>query len=450
MKKLEEAGVFLLGKCHLDKLLFREKATNEYVEMLHPRGRREEILLKLWGGRVVLLLGILVMAFLVWLSCHTAEPEDSLLSGGKYLTRQSEDSSVQMEVTGTDGGEVWKKTISVNVRQKKFTEEEKQELETMVRGYVEERLAGDNPSLQEVTKPLVFAAEVPGTEADLDWSWDEEYIKESGALVADRIPPGGIDTDVMLEAECRNWKKTFYFTVHLMPPVLSRKEQQIRDVKQAIRDSVKEQSSEAVVELPETVGSMKVTYGVREEEKNYLPVYFLLGIILLLPLIWREQQKKKLEGREEQMLLDHPGIVNKTMLLLSAGLTIRGAVERLGLEYERDLRNGGDVHYAYEEICIMMQEMRDGVSEGKAMEHFGRRCRLMPYLRFSSVITQNLKKGAGGVLDILEQEALEAMEQRKERVLRMGETAGTRLLFPMMLMLGLVIGIILVPAFMVM
>ena len=98
----------------------------------------------------------------------------------------------------------------------------------------------------------------------------------------------------------------------------------------------------------------------------------------------------------------------------------------------------------------MTQEMRDGVSEGQAVENFGRKCRMMPYLRFSSVITQNLKKGAEGILVLLEQEALEAMEQRRERVLQLGETAGTKLLFPMIIILGLVMGIILVPAFMTM
>ena len=96
----------------------------------------------------------------------------------------------------------------------------------------------------------------------------------------------------------------------------------------------------------------------------------------------------------------------------------------------------------------MMQEMKDGISEGRAVENFGKKCRLMPYLRFSSVITQNLKKGAEGILELLEQEALEAMEQRRQRVLQMGETAGTKLLFPMIVMLGLVMGIIMVPAFM--
>ena len=52
------------------------------------------------------------------------------------------------------------------------------------------------------------------------------------------------------------------------------------------------------------------------------------------------------------------------------------------------------------------------------------------------------------MIEILEKEAGEALVQRKERALKQGETAGTKLLMPMMLMLGLVMGIIMIPAFM--
>ena len=72
----------------------------------------------------------------------------------------------------------------------------------------------------------------------------------------------------------------------------------------------------------------------------------------------------------------------------------------------------------------------------------------MPYMRFSSLITQNLRKGAEGILVILEKEAYESMTERKQAALRAGEKAGTKLLFPMILMLGLVMSIIMVPAFM--
>ena len=121
---------------------------------------------------------------------------------------------------------------------------------------------------------------------------------------------------------------------------------------------------------------------------------------------------------------------------------------RLAQEYEEQRKKTGERRYAYEEICIIINEIQDGTPDIPAVEQFGKRCGIQPYLRFASIISQNLRKGSQGLIEILEQEALEAFDQRKQQALRMGETASTKLLFPMMIMLGLVMGIIMVPAFM--
>ena len=51
------------------------------------------------------------------------------------------------------------------------------------------------------------------------------------------------------------------------------------------------------------------------------------------------------------------------------------------------------------------------------------------------------------MLKILEVEAVESFEERKELAKRIGEEAGTKLLFPMILMLLIVLVIVIVPAF---
>ena len=49
--------------------------------------------------------------------------------------------------------------------------------------------------------------------------------------------------------------------------------------------------------------------------------------------------------------------------------------------------------------------------------------------------------------DILEKEALEAWDERKRKARILGETAATKLLFPMLLMLAVVMAVIMIPAF---
>jgi 1,4-dihydroxy-2-naphthoate octaprenyltransferase len=62
------------------------------------------------------------------------------------------------------------------------------------------------------------------------------------------------------------------------------------------------------------------------------------------------------------------------------------------------------------------------------------------------MIAQNLKKGTKGFLLQLEAEAKEAQEERKQLAKRLGEEAGTKLVFPMLVMLVIVLAIVMVPA----
>ena len=113
----------------------------------------------------------------------------------------------------------------------------------------------------------------------------------------------------------------------------------------------------------------------------------------------------------------------------------------------QDYKQGQAKEYIYEEMIITSNELKLGKSEVVAYESFGRRVKLLPYLRFTSLLAQNIKKGSADLLKILEVEAVESFEERKELAKRIGEEAGTKLLFPMILMLLIVLVIVIVPAF---
>ncbi len=450
MGKKHKEGFSLIKLLHLERLAEKDRISREHIEIMARRKDAKKELLLLWEKRIRILLLLVLVIILIWLSCLWAEPEDSVLSEGYYVVRQPEDETVTLRVEGKGKQGKWGKNISVPLNKRKFSREEMAQLEKKTEAYVRDKLPGKNPSLKQVSKPLVFVTAIPETEIELQWTYDEKYIKDSGGLIASRIPKEGVDTEIMLQAKCQNWEKTFYFPAHLILPNLSLEQISVQEVKKAMKQALSSQAEKQVVKLPQKVKDMTITYQDKKEEKSYLPVYLAIAVTLLMPFVWREQQKKQQQKREEQMWMDHPEVVNKVMLLLSAGLTVRKAMERLAAEYEREKENSGVCRFVYEEICVLNQEVKDGVSEARAIERFGKRCRLLPYLRFSSVISQNLKKGAKGILDILEKESLEALQQRKQRALKLGETAGTKLLFPMIMMLGLVMGIILVPAFMTM
>ena len=141
-------------------------------------------------------------------------------------------------------------------------------------------------------------------------------------------------------------------------------------------------------------------------------------------------------------MMEYASFLYKLMALLRAGLTIRGAFERLA--QSRQVRE----HYIDEEIRRCCNEMKSGVPEAQAYENFGRRCQLPEYIKMGTILAQNLRKGSDGLADLLEAEALRGMEERHQLARKLGEQAGTKLLFPMMLMFGVVLIILMAPALM--
>ena len=153
------------------------------------------------------------------------------------------------------------------------------------------------------------------------------------------------------------------------------------------------------------------------------------------------------KGREEQMLRDYPEIVSKMVLLLGAGLGMRKVLERIAVDYRKNLALGGQKRFAYEEIVFTCQEMENGVSEQEAYQRMGMRMGTGAYRSLAVLLTQNLKKGSKGLLELLKQESQEAFEERRRQAKTTGEKASTKLLLPMGMMLAVVLVILTVPAF---
>ena len=144
------------------------------------------------------------------------------------------------------------------------------------------------------------------------------------------------------------------------------------------------------------------------------------------------------------MLLDYPEIISKLMVFIGAGMTIRLAWGAIVSDYEAD---GGPKRYAYEEMIRAYDQLRTGANEGRVYREFGRACGLRQYMKLAGLLEQNRKTGLAGIRNILVAEMTIAWEDRKNTARRLGEEAGTRLLFPMIIMLAVTMVIIIIPAY---
>ncbi|MBQ6385889.1 MAG: type II secretion system F family protein [Lachnospiraceae bacterium] len=278
----------------------------------------------------------------------------------------------------------------------------------------------------------------------IDWDGFNLYEKPSASeeTSADAIPGIPVLLTAELTCENRTLEKEYPLTVY--PRIMTGDEAKTREAMRTIREQ--NSSSELRVDLPETIGGEDASWRSRQDNTG-VSLLFLGALIAVGYVYSRFHAAELLENaREEEMKRDYPGIVTKLVLLLSAGMSLRKAFFRIRKDYRQALAAGAKQRAGYEELVLMTQEMERGISEIQAYENLGKRARCSAYRTFSTLLVQNLMKGGSDMAKILEREADEAFEERKKRARVLGEEAGTKLLLPMLMMLGVVMAVLMVPA----
>ena len=122
--------------------------------------------------------------------------------------------------------------------------------------------------------------------------------------------------------------------------------------------------------------------------------------------------------------------------------------EKIVVDYRVRQKSGSKKRYAYEFMSEGLNMLKSGKPQIYVYEEFGMKCGIKEYMKFSSLIVQNIKKGTKELALLLTLEAKDAFEERKNMAKKYGEEAGTKLLLPMIIMLIVVMAIIMVPALM--
>ena len=94
----------------------------------------------------------------------------------------------------------------------------------------------------------------------------------------------------------------------------------------------------------------------------------------------------------------------------------------------------------------MEQQMNNGVTQKDACYNWGLQFKTDSYQKLSLILIQSFTKGAREAAVLMEAEEREAFNRRIDKAKREGEEAATRLLFPMILLLGEVMLLVMYPA----
>lgn len=447
---LYPTSLFLFDKFKLHSL-FLNHNTSRILESLNVGEDKNFHIRLYWCKKCSCILMLLCI-----ISIFSMLNELSLIGKGELIGENSlkrpaygeGDKKVHLHVEVKDKKEVIKDELDINVNERRYDTGTMMKNLEEARTYIDAHILGRNKSPEDIQYPIVLVNKIPETSIKIKWKLDDKNIIDSqGNLNNENISKEGELVQITAQIEYYETVENYQINLVVRPKIISGKERIINNLKKIIDSRSKDTLTQELQVLPESIEGKTIHYN--EPDRKISGKIFFAGVILtgILYFFFDKELLNQDKKREAQVLIDYPDIINKFVLLLGAGMTMKNAWGKIVAEYAaKKSKEVKYKRYAYEEMVITYHEISNGVMETKAYEDYGRRMRALPYLRFSSLISQNLKKGTKGLLELLEYESGEAFNERKELAKRLGEEASTKLLFPMILMLLIVLAIIMVPA----
>ncbi|MBE6016333.1 MAG: hypothetical protein E7233_01815 [Lachnospiraceae bacterium] len=389
--------------------------------------------------KIASLTGIFMAVCTVGMLLFISLKKNSIVS---YLTRPQygdANATYKMDVEYDNTAE----TVELTIDSVKMTEEEI--LAVFEESYdgVMKAMLNENESPESVSKPLELIDSYENIK--IEWEIRDISLINYNGEITDAVEENEfIPMDLYATFTIGDISRVYCFPLMLTGESISAKELLIRNIYESIEND--NSAFDPEVSLPDSINGKPLVF--REIGSNSDRIFLLFGAAATVFLIFAYDRtlENKLKARQDEMLLDFTEIVFKLSLLYEAGLSIYKAWERIVLEYENSAPQ--KPHYAYREMRLTLEQIRNGASEAQAYGQFGMRCGLHQYMKLGSILEQNITKGARGMKTLLRQEVRDSFEDRKRLARKKGEEASTKLMIPMVMMLIIVIVIIAFPAVM--
>lgn len=418
----------------------------ERFDILYPNYKKEDIAREYICYKCSITIMILTAALffgLVFFAKGEQRTAVDTIQREEYWGQEKEE-VLQMETDGLA------QEVAIQVPQRQYKEADIAKVLEKMGSSLEKAILRNNVSLDEIKTDLDLVSEVPDTSVEVVWEMDtEDYIAYDGTLIPGAVTEAGAVVNLTATLTYGSQSCMHSFAVRLQKPDLSPQEELRQQLTKEIELRNVSSAAASVLVLPDSLGNSRVSF-YKEENSFGGKLAGILSVLAVLMFFLKDEDiKKELEERKKQMLVDYSEIVSKLTLLLGAGMTIRSALDKIAFDYDKKKREGTQPRrYAYDEIVYVCREMQGGVSERLGIDMLGKRCHVPCYMKLCSLLLQNLKKGSKGMAQSLSYEVGQAFDERKNLAKKLGEEAGTKLLFPMILMLVIVMVVLIVPALM--
>ena len=353
-----------------------------------------------------------------------------------------------------ENGVIKKSVLDIDVEPNRLNIFDEAKLINEAKEEIYKKALGKNKSYDKVYYDLDLISKV-SVDSNITVTWktgESSAIDYKGAINNDYIKKEeNQGSKVTITAIIKYFNREYEYPIELK--VYKKREDEETKVLNAVKEEVnilnKEHNRNGILTLPETVAGYHIKYYEKKEDKETSIWYMcmMIGIVCIYVVIkYKEQDfKKDIKNKEEQLIMYYSEIVTKIKMLVIAGLTIEGALQKICEDYEKQ-KTVDNINYAYEELLYTYKDIEVGTSTIQAFERMGRRIGIGPYIRLSSLIIQNIKNGTDSFIESLDVEVKTLERKREEMYIKKGGELGAKLLFPMMLLMGITLLIVMLPA----
>lgn len=417
------------------------------LERLYPGEGTDLRQTEYYVKKTSLMLMVLLTGTLLGAAVKFQADEQGKIDVNGTIYRGSASEGVRQLVLEARIGKGFSDRFRIDIYPKQMSRDEAEELEKEFWKLLSVRILGSNESLEEVNSDLQLVQELEGFPFQVEWSSTSPDVLGIDGSVYDTGDSYGMEAGLIAVVQYGAWEWTHRITVFIVPPAISRQKEISREVENLLEKAQEEEPYLSQWQLPLEWEGQNISWKKYVEDNSLIFWGMAAAAALCIYFLMDKDLHDQMLQRGRQMSSDYPLIVNKMVLYLGAGMTVRAAFQKIAGNYQRMLKEGTGKQPAYEEMVYTCHELQTGIAEGAAYERFGKRTGIQEYIRFSALLSQNLKKGNSTLVQRLREEACKAMQEEKNRQKKAGEEASTKLLVPMIIMLAIVMVLVMIPAF---
>lgn len=290
---------------------------------------------------------------------------------------------------------------------------------------------------QDMELPLVDEEGV----FDLSWESNNPEIISSNGRIKTQLDETPKKARLNLTISYYDYSAKYDFVVQVGAKKKSELEKKSEYLEQALNSLEQETVDNQELLLPDKIDDVEITLG-KNKEKNGR--FVLIGILVAVITTSISIGRLKDIGRErdKKLMAEYPYFVDSLWIYIESGMNLKRAI----MQYvETSNKENGIL---VEHLRYTLNQIDNGVAEYVAYEELGSRLELPVYVSLMRHISQNLRMGTKDLRILMETEVSMALEAKKETAKKIGEEASTKLIFPMIVLLVVVMVLIMTPAFM--